>query len=327
MISTRSLRSLLGVGRVGFLILAAILTVSVATQPAAAQRGIGRMQGEITDTNGNALEGVRIDAANPSASPNKLGGETGENGRWVIGGFARGQWKFTFTKQGYVTFEIDVAVSSANRNRDLDVILNPMPTDASAIMAGAGVARAELFVEASELSDAGDHAAAIAKWQEALIANPTLHPIYGNIGNAYRELGDIDKAREAYEAVLAAEPGNTMANYNLGEMLVEAGEIEAAVGYFEAVVEAAPDDPVVYYNVAELYFSQREMEGAIRYYNRAIEVDSGYLPAYMQLGFAHVNGGDTASAILAFEKYVEIAPEDDESLPIVKDVLAALRNG
>ena len=47
----------------------------------------------------------------------------------------------------------------------------------------------------------------------------------------------------------------------------------------------------------------------------------------MQLGFAHVNGGDTASAILAFEKYVEIAPEDDESLPIVKDVLAALRNG
>ncbi len=99
------------------------------------------------------------------------------------------------------------------------------------------------------------------------------------------------------------------------------------MGYFELVVETAPDDPAVYYNVAELYFNQRELEGAIRYYNRAIEVDPGYLPAYMQLGFAHINAGDTANAILAFEKYVEIAPEDDASLPIVKDVLAALRNG
>jgi cytochrome c-type biogenesis protein CcmH/NrfG len=47
----------------------------------------------------------------------------------------------------------------------------------------------------------------------------------------------------------------------------------------------------------------------------------------MQLGMAHVNGGDIDNAILAFEKYVELAPEDDPELPLVKDILAALRNG
>ncbi len=324
---TTSLRSLHGVGGVGFLLLAAVLTVSVVAQPAAAQRGIGRMFGRVVDADGNGLEGVRIDAVNPSATPNTRGGYTSAGGGWVIGGFSRGDWKFTFTKEGYISFEIDVPVSAANRNPDLDVTLEPVPTEAGAIMAGAGAAQPELFAEASQLYDAGDYAAAITKWQEFLAANPNLYPIYGNIGNAYRALGDLEEARESYEALLAVEPANTMANYNIGEMLVEAGEIEGAMVYFEAVVETAPDDPAVYYNVAELYFSQRQLEGAIRYYNRAIEVDAGYLPAYMQLGFAHINAGDIASAILAFEKYVEIAPEDDASLPIVKDVLAALRNG
>ncbi len=327
MTATTSLRSLNGVGRVGFMLLAAILTVSVAAQPAAAQRGIGRMFGRVVDADGNGLEGVRIDAVNPSATPNTRGGYTSEGGRWVIGGFSRGDWKFTFSKEGYISFEIDVPVSAANRNPDLDVTLDPVPTEAGAIMAGAGAAQPELFAEASQLYDAGDYAAAITKWQEFLAANPSLHPIYGNIGNAYRDLGDVEKAREAYEALLAVEPANTMANYNIGEMLVEAGEIEGAMVYFEAVVETAPDDPAVYYNVAELYFSQSRMELAISFYNRALEIDPSYLSAHMQLAFAHVRAGNIPNAILAFEKYIEIAPEDDPELPLIKDMLAALRNG
>ena len=77
--------------------------------------------------------------------------------------------------------------------------------------------------------------------------------------------------------------------------------------------------------MAELYFSQREMESAITYYERAIVIDPAYLPAHMQLGFAQVNAGNIPGAIVAFEKYVELAPADDPQLPIVKDVLAALR--
>jgi cytochrome c-type biogenesis protein CcmH/NrfG len=46
----------------------------------------------------------------------------------------------------------------------------------------------------------------------------------------------------------------------------------------------------------------------------------------MQLGFAQINSGNTAGAILAFEKYIEVAPEDDAQLPLIKDVLAALRS-
>jgi tetratricopeptide (TPR) repeat protein len=315
------------VSRSGVVLFVGVAALALAAEPAFAQMGTGRMQGQVTDPEGNGLEGVQITAHNPDVTPSTIDGTSGSGGRWAIIGFARGNWTFTFRLDGYVAYEVAATVSAANRNPNLDVTLNPIPEGAGAAGAGAGATQPELFNEGTALFAAGDYAGAVAKWQEFVAVNPTMFQVYGNIGNAYRELGDIDNARSAYESLLAEEPGNTMANYNLGEMLVEAGDVQAAMPYFETVVESSPDDPAVYYNVAELYFSERELEPAIIYYKRAIEVDPNYLPAHKQLGFAYVNTNDIPNAILAFEKYVELAPPDDPELPVIQDVLAALRNG
>lgn len=314
----------------GILALAVAVSLTFAGQPAFAQRGNGRMQGQIKDAAGEPLVDVEITAFNPTVTPNTLTTASSAGGRWSIIGFARGDWKFTFSLPGYISFEVDVTVSSASRNPNLDVTLNPIPDDggASGIPgAGAGAVSPEIFNEGTAAFDAGDYTAAIAKWQEFLVLNPEMHPVHGNLGNAHRELGDLDSARASYEVLIAAEPDNLMANYNVGEMLVEEGDIDGAIVYFERVLQTSPDDPAVYYNVAELYFSQRQMESAIGYYKRALEVDPTYLSAHMQLGFAYVNAGDIPSAILAFEKYVEIAPADDPMLAVVQDVLAALKSG
>lgn len=311
----------------GILVLAVVVSLSLVAHPAFAQRGNGRMQGQIKDAAGEGLEGVEITAFNPEVSPSTFTGVSRAGGRWSMLGFARGDWKFTFSKQGYISQEFDVSVSSASRNPNFDVTMDPIVEGAGAAGAGLGAASPELFNEATVAFDAGDHDTAIAKWQEFLSLNPEMYEVHGNIGNAHRELGDLDSARASYEALLAADPANTMGNYNVGEMLVAEGDVDGAMVYFERVLLSSPDDPAVYYNVAELYFSQRQMESAIGYYKRALEVDPGYLPAHMQLGFAHVNAGDIPQAILAFEKYVGIAPGDDPMLAVVKDVLAALKSG
>ncbi|HEX9699196.1 MAG TPA: tetratricopeptide repeat protein [Acidobacteriota bacterium] len=313
--------------RRGLVALAAVLAIALVAEPAFAQRGTGRMQGRVLDAQGNPVAGVEITAFNPDVTPSTLTGDTDEGGRWAVIGMARGDYKFTFKKEGYISFEVDVTVSAANRNPDLNVTLNPIPEGAGASVVGADSESPELFNEGVTLFEAGDYTGAIAKWNEFLTLNPALYQVHGNLGNAYRELGDTDNARIAYQAMLAEEPSNDMANYNLGEMLVEAGQIQEAMPYFEKVLESAPDDPAVYYNVAELYFSEGQMEPAIQYYKRAIEVEPNYLSAHMQLGFAHLNNDDIPAAIAAFEKYIEIAPADDPQLPLVKDVLAAIKSG
>lgn len=312
--------------RCGALLLVVVLSIVFSAPAAFAQMGTGRMKGVVRDLAGNPIAGVEVVATNPEVVPSRLEDVTDDTGTWVILGLATGNWTFTFTAQGFITQEVRATVRG-NRNDDLDRVMNPLTEEAGLSGMAAGAEGIELFNEGNTMFDAGDHAGAVAKWNEFLLLNPSLHLVHGNLGNAYREMGDIENARAAYERLLLVEPDNTMANYNLGEMLIESGEIESAMPYFEKVVEGAPDDPAVYYNVAELYFSQRQMEPAITYYKRAIETDPSYLSAHMQLGFAYVNAGDIPNAILSFEKYVELAPPDDPQLAVVRDVLAALKSG
>lgn len=311
--------------------LAAIaLAVAVMTaMPALAQRGMGRMQGTVTGPDGNPIEGVTVTAFNPEMTPSTLTATSDENGRWAILGLSNDNWKFTFEKAGFITHEIDASVRGLGRNPDMDVALQPAAVSATgaAGVPAANVEKRELFTQGSQQYDAGEYAAAIASWEEFVAANPAIYQVWVNIGRAHRELEQYDEAKAAFEKVLEQDPKESSALYNLGEMLIEQGKAQEALPYFEKVLENAPDDPAVYYNVAELYFDQGAVDQAIEYYKQAIEVDPAYLPAHRQLGYAYINKGEMDEAIAAFEKFVEMAPPDDPEVPVVKDIIAALKGG
>lgn len=314
--------------RQGVLFLLALLAVSLAATPALAQRGTGRMQGRVTDPDGNPIEGVSVKAFNAEMTPNTLTATTDVNGRWAILGLSNDPWKFSFEKQGYIPLDIDANVRGLGRNPDMDVTLQPYEAAPDAIGGpGGGVDSIEIFEQGNALYDQGEYAAAIAQWEEFLALNPDVHQVLVNIGNAHRELGNVEEARVAYERVLETDPSEARALYNLAEMLVQEGKAEEAIPLFERVVEQAPDDPAVYYNVAELYFQQRVTDKAVQYYQRALEVDPAYLPALKQMGFAYVNMGELELAISAFQRFLEVAPEDNPDVPLVRDVLAALQGG
>jgi len=307
---------------------AVLVGLLLAVPPALAQRGTGRMQGRVTDQEGNPLEGVTVTAHNPEMTPSTFTATTDENGNWAILGLSNDNWNFTFEQDGYVTREIDASVRGMGRNPDMDVTLTAAaPTSGGSGVGGGDVAKREAFEEGNALFEQGDYEGAIAKWQEFIEANPDLVQVHFNVGNAYREMGDIEEARAAYETVLADDPASTRANYAMGELLVNDGQVEAALPYFEKALEGNPDDAAILYNVAELYFSQGAVEQAVSYYEQAVQVDPQYLPAWKQLGFARVRTGNNQGAIEAFQKYVELAPEDDPDLAVVQDVLAALQGG
>lgn len=310
--------------------IATICLVLVATA-AVAQLGRGRMQGTVTDQEGNPLAGVKVTAHNPDVTPSTLESATDENGRWAIMGFTSDQWQFTFALDGYLPLEINARVQMLSKNPDMDVELTSATPEAVAVAAGVGesggeLANMELFEEGEAAFEAGEYTVAAAKWEEFLLANPGIYQVNVNIGNAYREAGDNSKAMAAFRLVLDNDPTDPRANFNMAEVLVREGETGEAMTYFERVIQSAPDDPAVYYNIAELYFAQRVADSAIEYYNRALAVQPDYLPALKQLGFAQINAGQVEGAIATFEKFVELAPEDHPDRPLIKDVLVALKS-
>ena len=55
---------------------------------------------------------------------------------------------------------------------------------------------------------------AIFRWERAVEIDPTYASAYNNLGIAYENTGELDKAREAYERALELEPENLLIRQN-----------------------------------------------------------------------------------------------------------------
>ncbi len=312
--------------RQGIPFVVALLLVLLMAAPALAQSGRGRLQGRVTDLDGNPIAGVEVSAFNEEKTPDTHTVTTDDDGRWAILGLSNDSWRFTFTKQGLIPLAIDANVSGFGRNPNMDVTLESYEAPVGGVAVGEVEGR-ELFEEGEALFEQEQYEAAIGKWEEFALVNMSFYQVYVNVGNAHKKLGNIAEAKVAYEKVLAQDPAESRSLANLAEILVLEGKSEEAIPLFERVIEQSPDDPAVFYNVAELYFQQRVADKAVDFYKRALQVDPSFLPAQKQIGFAYINIGEDDLAIAAFEKFLEMAPADDPDVPMVQQVLDALRSG
>ena len=80
----------------------------------------------------------------------------------------------------------------------------------------------------------------IALIQRALEVLPTYTDAHNNLGNVYKETGDLDKAAECYRKVIKLTPDHAPVLSNLGIVLRNQGENEAAVLALLRATELAP---------------------------------------------------------------------------------------
>lgn len=85
-----------------------IVGLLVGTAAAHAQlKGIGRLNGKVTDAGGEAVEGVSVRLRQGT---DVLEAKTDDKGEWILAGVARGSWMLAFEKDGYPTKVVRVVV-------------------------------------------------------------------------------------------------------------------------------------------------------------------------------------------------------------------------
>lgn len=89
------------------MLLAAALMVATSSVVPAEVKGMGRLNGKVTDEGGTALEGVSIKLRQGT---DIIEGKTDEKGEWVLAGVARGSWMVTFEKDGFPNKSVKVIV-------------------------------------------------------------------------------------------------------------------------------------------------------------------------------------------------------------------------
>ncbi len=102
-----------------------------------------------------------------------------------------------------------------------------------------------------------------------------------------------------------------------GEKLViqanEAGANGDAVKqkeYLDKLVAAYPNDERAHFALGNYYFGQQELGDAVDQYTKTAALAPSFSPVYNILGYTYRQQGNYASAEQAFQKYIELIPND-----------------
>ena len=117
----------------------------------------------------------------------------------------------------------------------------------------------------------------------------------------------------AYQAVLAQNPTDIEAMMGAANVYQQMGNFPAAAMYLENVVVLDPGRKDIYLRLANLYLhaDMSDFRSAVTVLNKATSVDPTNPDVFLMLGMAQNRLGNTEAAILAWQKYLQLAPDGD----------------
>jgi tetratricopeptide (TPR) repeat protein len=106
---------------------------------------------------------------------------------------------------------------------------------------------------AQAYEDAGLRADAVRELKRAITMCPTFADLQTRLGTLFRDSGDLDHARQHYEAARNANPRYPLARLMLGVTLLALNEVEQAKAEWRAVLEQDPSNKsaAMYLRMAE----------------------------------------------------------------------------
>ena len=148
--------------------------------------------------------------------------------------------------------------------------------------------------------DAGQYAAAIARFNEALARDATFMRAHDNLGLCYEALNDAEQAivhyREAIRLNRQAQAKSPWPPTNLGILLAQRGALEEAGALFREALGYDSTFANAHYQLGKLLEQQGQDEQAIAALNRAVALDPAYPEPHYVLGRIYRRLGQTARA-------------------------------
>lgn len=116
--------------------------------------------------------------------------------------------------------------------------------------------------------------------------------IVKNMALIYTQLGQDDKALEAYKAARANDPKDVNLILNEANLHYKLGDKEKFKALMAEAASVAPDNPDLQYNIGVINMEQGNLEEARAAYKKALEINPGYTNAQLNLSTTYVNEGN-----------------------------------
>ena len=161
------------------------------------------------------------------------------------------------------------------------------------------------------LAESGDVRSAIEAHEAALARDPSLTQAHANLVGLYGRQRDWPKAEEHYRAAAGQGWDDAEFHYDYGVVLGMQEKWEAAAGAYRKALAANPLHAQARNNLGQILERGRDFDGAANEYRQAVEARPTFRLARFNLGRMLLVRGDTAQAIVEFEKLQQ--PVDAET--------------
>lgn len=116
--------------------------------------------------------------------------------------------------------------------------------------------------------------------------------IVKNTAAIYAQLGQDDKALEAYKVARANDPTDVNLILNEANLHYKMGDKEKFKTLMAEAATVAPENADLHYNVGVINMEQGNIEDARASYRKALEINPGYTNAQLNLSTTYVNEGN-----------------------------------
>lgn len=312
-------RSLPGWSRFSLLTLVLLLITLASAAPLAAQdwKGRGRLQGIVTDMDGNPIKGAQVtlrSVEEPDAGPAPI--TTNKHGRWSYLGLVGGKWKVEIEAPDYHGSEGEIDVSEISTNDTVRVSLRPITEQEKA--AAAEDAAMGLIDKGNTLLEEKKFGEARAQFEQALgkLEPQQQVPVLRGIAHTYTEQGKTDEAIDTLKKALAIQPDDVDSLRVISTLLVSEGHEEEAGEYMARLPEGQKVDPTAALNVGIDLYNKKDLDGALAKFNRVVEENPSLPDGYYYRGLVFLNQGKNAEAIADFKKLLELAPDYSQATEV-----------
>ena len=290
-----------------------------------------RLKGKVTDTAGNPLEGVSVTLTTPNLRLFKVNLKTDKKGEYgTIVNDATMPYHLKFEKEGFVASESDKKIPVGDIGV-VDAKLQSTTQAGETARAAGGVAApsaseqaAAIFNEGVDLLNAGNKAAAAAKFLEAVGKNPDLPQGWQALAMLANEKKDWAKTLDYGQKALDLDPSLTQLYGTLANAAAQSGDKAAAAAWQAKFAEANPDTPEMLYNKGVEAYNAKKVKDAEALLIKAVEAKPDFAIAHFWLGMASFNLNKKAAAREHLQKYLELDPNGAEAAT-AKEILPLLK--
>lgn len=155
----------------------------------------------------------------------------------------------------------------------------------------------------------GNHALAVELIGRAAALRPNVPAFHANLAEAYRALGQFDRAVGCCKMALRQWPDYPEAIGNLGLALQGQGKLEEAVAQFRRALQLRPDLAGMHGNLGIALRELKQFDEALEHFRRAVELDPKSASARTNLGQMLVDRGKAEEALPHCQEAVRLQPD------------------